>query len=81
LPGEDGAAQPVAGAGQADDQAIAHQLVVAHAFHIGDVLDAHRLGGQQGGPQQQRKTEPQGRDFHQAERICRHCPDHSALLL
>ena len=40
LPGEDRGAQPVAGAGQADHQTVADQLVLAHALDVGDVLDA-----------------------------------------
>ena len=45
LPGEDRGAQPVAGAGEPDHQPVAHELVVAHALHVGDVLQPHRLGG------------------------------------
>ena len=42
LLGEGRVAQAVAGALQADDQAVADQLVVARALQLGDVLDARR---------------------------------------
>ncbi len=40
LAGEDRGHQPVAGAVEADDEPIADELVGAHAFDVGDVLDA-----------------------------------------
>jgi hypothetical protein len=47
LLGEGGVAQPVAGAVQAHDQAVAHQVVAAHAVEFHQVLepDLRRQGG------------------------------------
>ena len=55
--GEHGVVQLVAGVVQPDHQAVADQLVLAHALDVGDVLDAHlrrgtaeRPRGQSAGP-------------------------------
>ena len=79
LLGEGGLAERVAGAVQADDQAIAHQHVVAHALHIDDILDAraglglageagHEQTGHKGTRQNGGKAEilePEGRPEHE----------------
>ena len=58
-------AQIVARAVQADDQAIADKLVVAHALHVRDVLDTHLRHGRGGqeGEQQQEGSVQQGVSF------------------
>ena len=57
LPGEDRVSQPVPGAGQADHQAVADQLVLANALDIGDVLDAHLGVGRQSGGEREYQSE------------------------
>ena len=42
LPGERDVVERVAGAVEADDQAVADQLVLAHAFDVGEILDPRR---------------------------------------
>ena len=42
--GEGDAAQRIPGPVQADDEAVADQVVAAHALDVDDVLDAHRRG-------------------------------------
>ena len=42
LPGERDVVERVAGAVEADDQAVADELVLAHALDVGEVLDARR---------------------------------------
>ena len=59
LLGEGGVAQRVAGAVEADHQAVADQKVVAHPFEIGDVLEARV--GQRGRRQQQTERKRAGR--------------------
>ena len=58
--GEHGVVELVAGAVQPDHQAVADQLVVAHALDVGDVLDAHlrRRRGQE--PEQGGEGEEEG---------------------
>ena len=48
LLGERRVAQAVAGALEADDEAVADELVVAHALQRGDVLDARAAGERRG---------------------------------
>ena len=58
LLGEGDVVEGVAGAVEADHQAVADQLVLAHAFDIGEILDAGGRGGRgagQGDAQQQRQ--------------------------
>ena len=45
LLGEGNIVERVAGAVEADDQAVADQLVLAHAFDVGEILDARRRPG------------------------------------
>ena len=54
LDGEWRLAGLVAGAVEADDQAVTHELVGAHALHRGQVLDAFGVRGQRASDQQQR---------------------------
>ena len=41
LLGEHRAIEPVTGAVEADDEAVADQLVLSNSLDVGDVLDAH----------------------------------------
>ena len=57
LAGEHRVVELVAGAVQADHQAIADQLVLANALDIGDVLDAHLGVGRQSGGEREDESE------------------------
>ena len=48
LLGERDVVERVAGAVEADDEAVADQLILAHALDIGEVLDARRRPGRRG---------------------------------
>ena len=61
LPGEGGVGQAVAGAIQADHEAIADQHVVADAFEVGDILDAGTGLGRAAGQGSQQEAAGQGR--------------------
>ena len=58
LLGERDIVERVAGAVEADDQAVADQLVLAHALDIGEVLDARRRAG---APPGRRRSDQQAR--------------------
>ena len=59
----------VAGAVEADHQAVAHELVVAHALHRGEVL--HALGVRGRGGQQEQRGAERGEQMR-ANRIATH---------
>jgi len=70
-------AQAVAGAIQADYQAITHQHIVAHAFELGDVFDARTSIGV--GGKKQRRSE-RGCDQDEVDKTKHMGPDLSAIV-
>jgi hypothetical protein len=60
LLGEGNVVQRVAGAGEADHEAVADQLVLPHAFDVGEVLDPGGRAGRNG-RQRQRQQRGAGR--------------------
>ena len=61
LLGEGDVVEGVAGAVEADDEAVTDQLVLAHAFDIGEILDARCC--------MSRRDRDQNRDGRSAQRL------------
>src|SRR6185312_16950043 len=71
LLGEGRVGEPVARAVEADDQTIAHELVVAHALDIDDILDAGG-SGLRGGKRREADDECHQAGQHGAQQQSKH---------
>ena len=68
LPGEGRVVEGVAGAAEADDEAVADELVLAHALDLGEILDARQRQGRRAvGREHGRAQGPEGNSAEEGE--------------